>query len=118
MRENTDEKIFLKKTKEENIKSLYTDLTPIDNLDGEQESIKALHWALNNKQIKNIALTGPYGSGKSSVINSYLKLHKECKAIKISLATFDGYTWDKISELQRQEKYDEAKSLLKESEDE
>ncbi|MBD5486155.1 MAG: hypothetical protein HDR18_11670 [Lachnospiraceae bacterium] len=118
MRKNTDEKNFLKNTKEENIKSLYTDLTPIDNLDGEQESIKALHWALNNKQIKNIALTGPYGSGKSSVINSYLKLHKECKAIKISLATFDGYTWDKISELQRQEKYDEAKSLLKESEDE
>lgn len=117
MRKYTNEKFF-KKTKEENVKSIYTDLTPIDNLNGEQESIKALHWALNNKKIKNIALTGPYGSGKSSVINSYLKLHKECKAIKISLATFDGYTWDKITELQSKEKYDEAKALLKESEDE
>lgn len=111
-------KKFLKKPQEKNKKSIYTDLTPIDNIDGEQESIKALHWALNNYQVKNIALTGPYGSGKSSVINSYLKLHKECRAIKISLATFDGYTWDEISELQEEKKYDEAKILLKESEDE
>ena len=36
--------------------------------------IEALEWALKNERIKNIALTGPYGSGKSSIIESFLAL--------------------------------------------
>lgn len=79
------------------INSVYADFAPKDNLSNENESIKALHWALNNARIKNIALTGPYGAGKSSVIKSYLKTYKKCKAVNISLASFDGHTWDKIS---------------------
>ncbi len=68
----------------------YRDLAPIDNIPNGKEYLKALHWAIKNKKIKNIALTGPYGSGKSSVINSYLKQHPIIKAkhLRISMATF------------------------------
>lgn len=82
-----------------NNKSIYTDFAPTDSLQGDEESLRALEWALNNPKITNIALTGPYGSGKSSVIASYCRLHPKCRAINISLATFDGNTWDKIYEL-------------------
>lgn len=41
----------------------YKDLAPIDNISNGKEYLKALHWAIRNKRIKNIALTGPYGSG-------------------------------------------------------
>lgn len=110
-------RIFLRDA-QKNTKSVYADFAPTDSLSNEEESIKALHWALNNARIKNIALTGPYGAGKSSVIESYLKIYKKCKAINISLATFDGGAWDEISKLQEQKKYDEAKTLIKELEDE
>lgn len=82
-----------------NNKSIYTDFAPTDSLQGDEESLRALDWALHNPKITNIALTGPYGSGKSSVIASYCRLHPKCRAINISLATFDGNTLDKIHEL-------------------
>lgn len=68
----------------------YNDLAPIDNVTGIDEYFKTLHWAIKNKKIKNIAITGPYGSGKSSVISTYLKRHPfvEKKHIRISMATF------------------------------
>ena len=68
----------------------YRDLAPIDNISNGKEYLKALHWAIRNKRIKNIALTGPYGSGKSSIINTYLKRHPLIKAkhLRISMATF------------------------------
>ena len=111
-------RIFLRDDQRKNTKSLYNDFAPIDNLSNEEESIKALHWALNNTRIKNIALTGPYGAGKSSVIESYLKIYKKCKAISISLASFDGHTWDEISKQLEKGNYDEAKTVSKELEDE
>lgn len=67
--------------------SVYRDFTPEDNIEN-SISVEALHLALKNQNIKNIALTGPYGAGKSSVILSYLRKYKKCKAINISLATF------------------------------
>jgi len=68
----------------------YRDLAPIDNISNGKEYLKALHWAIRNKRIKNIALTGPYGSGKSSIINTYLKHHPiiRAKHLRISMATF------------------------------
>ena len=44
---------------------------------------------MRNLDVKNIALSGPYGSGKSSIIQSYMQKHPSAKALNISLATFD-----------------------------
>lgn len=86
--------------------SEYRDLTPINNVKDGDEYLNALDWALKNPKIKNIALSGPYGAGKSSIIETYLererqKNHTKCsfkswynefklskKYLKISMATF------------------------------
>ena len=47
-----------------------------------------------------------------------LKFKTCSESISISLATFDGYPWDKIQELQDKARYDEAQTILKELEDE
>lgn len=113
-------KNYVKKLKDKYLykKSIYADFAPIDSISEDAESLRALKWALKNRKVKNIALTGPYGAGKSSVIESYRKQDKKSKSISISLATFDGYTWDKIQELQDNGRYDEAQTILKELEDE
>lgn len=54
---------------------------------------------MNNNKVTNVALSGPYGAGKSSVISTYLSQHPKCNALNISIATFDGYTLEKIAEL-------------------
>ena len=99
-------------------KTIYSDLAPTDSLDSESESLKTLHWAISNPQIKNIALAGPYGAGKSSIIRSYLRQHPKCKAIDLSLATFDGKSWDKVQQLFGEQRYDEVHNAKKEFEDE
>lgn len=67
----------------------YMDLAPNSDIKNGDEYVNTLHWALKNGNVKNVALTGPYGSGKSSIIQSYLKRHPSTKALNISLATFD-----------------------------
>ncbi|MCP5548192.1 MAG: ATP-binding protein [Akkermansiaceae bacterium] len=37
-----------------------------------------------------VAVTGPYGAGKTSLINAFNENHRELKFIRISLATFEG----------------------------
>ncbi|OYX86521.1 MAG: hypothetical protein B7Y83_01120 [Flavobacteriales bacterium 32-34-25] len=71
----------------------YSSLSPIDNSDEDGKYSEALLWALKNRKkedIKNIALTGPYGSGKSSILKTFQKNYKDCdlKFLNISLATF------------------------------
>lgn len=67
----------------------YKDFTPEKEIKNGEEYLNALDWALRNPNVKNIALSGPYGSGKSSIIQSYMKEHPSVKALNISLATFD-----------------------------
>ena len=66
------------------------DLAPIDDVENFETYNQTLNWAFQNERVKNIALSGPYGSGKSSIIESYLKNHTDVKsaALKISLASF------------------------------
>lgn len=61
--------------------SEYKDLTPINNINNGDEYLNALEWALNNPKVKNIALAGPYGAGKSSIIETYLNREKDKKNI-------------------------------------
>ena len=62
-------------------------LTPTDEADKVEQYINALTYALSEDPIKNIALTGPYGSGKTSIIKTFEKKNTY-KFLYISLATF------------------------------
>lgn len=70
----------------------YYSLAPIDSAEDSEVYLDALAWALKQgKKVRNIALTGPYGSGKSSIILSFEKKYehiKEWNFLNISLATF------------------------------
>lgn len=57
----------------------FSDLAPLDSIDNTSEYLNALDWALKNRRIRNVALCGPYGAGKSSIINSYLKSHADAQ---------------------------------------
>jgi hypothetical protein len=67
--------------------SKFIDLAPTDEADKEGVYAEALNYATNNERVFNIALTGPYGSGKSSIIKSFLKQYQR-PALNISLAAF------------------------------
>lgn len=78
-----------------------TVLSPSENLKDE-ESYKSyekrLAAALKHKLVLNIALTGIYGSGKSSVLNTFKKSYKnnsEWRFLEVSLSTFKV---EKVSE--------------------
>lgn len=89
-------KIFknIKKEKKDSIG--YVDLAPSNNVKQGEVYFAALEWALNNPNIHNLAISGPYGSGKSSIIKSYLKKHPKIqkKSINISLANFSDASTD------------------------
>lgn len=71
--------------------SFFHSLSPTDDADNVDNYIQSIDWALKNKtKIKNIAISGAYGSGKSSVIKTFIKrnTNKRYKFLNISLATF------------------------------
>ena len=79
----TDKSSYNKK--EETMEDFY-ELSPVDNefdddWTGNDEAVKAMDFALNKKQsrILNIAIMGPFGSGKSSFWLSYKKRKKREK---------------------------------------
>lgn len=57
--------------------SEYKDVAPISNAENVEEYLNALKWALEQKKITNIALAGPYGAGKSSIIDTFLEKYKD-----------------------------------------
>ncbi|MGY4535713.1 hypothetical protein ACVW0P_000107 [Mucilaginibacter sp. UYNi724] len=79
--ENISEPLIEKKTN-------YEDLTPINDVQKSEPYLNALDWALKNQNIQNIALTGPYGSGKTSILKTFQKSHAEYFYLNISLASF------------------------------
>ena len=69
--------------------SLFEDLTPSTDIDENGKYAEAITWGLENDNVKNIALTGPYGSGKSSLLKTYEKKYGDnYHFLNISLATF------------------------------
>lgn len=56
--------------------------------DSGYESVRELDFAIGRKDCYNIALTGIYGSGKSSIIKTVLKKHRWKKVLRLSLSRY------------------------------
>lgn len=67
----------------------FEDFTPIILDDKDDKYSDVINYSVENPNTKNVALTGPYGSGKSSILKTFEDKHPEYKYLNISLATFD-----------------------------
>ena len=85
-------------------------LTPIDDADIEVYK-EALDFIFDSEDIKNIAISGPYGAGKSSILETYKKNNDNKKFIHISLAHFENPDNEKERELDIKESILEGKIL-------
>lgn len=66
----------------------YESLIPSEDADKDNKYSEALKVALQTPKVNNIAITGPYGSGKSSFLRTFEKKNREWIYLPISLATF------------------------------
>lgn len=64
-------------------------LTPIDNMDLDVYE-DAIDYVFDNSDVKNVAISGAYSAGKSSVLASYEKKHSDINFLHISLAHFQS----------------------------
>lgn len=64
-------------------------LTPINDIELKVYE-DAINYVFENQDIKNVAISGAYSAGKSSVLESYKKKHSELKFLHISLAHFQS----------------------------
>lgn len=79
----------------------YESLSPKENLN--TRYFKAINYSMKNKSIKNVAISGPYGAGKSSIIKSYFKKYKRSKSLNISIAYFKKQDGQPATDITTQE---------------
>jgi hypothetical protein len=98
------------------------DLTANLSNDDEKEFIKpylnSLKYSISNENVTNIALTGGFGTGKSTIINEFIKQYKGYEYLQISLANFkENENDEKLIEtsILQQIIYFERKDKIKES---
>lgn len=89
---------------------VYKDLTPKEELESNKAYIESLDWAISNDNVLNIALSGPYGSGKSSILKTYKENRPYLNYLNISLATFHSYTESAVSDEFLEEESSEKQS--------
>lgn len=71
-------------------RAVFEPLSPVDVDDDRIAIYEAeLLNGLRNEGVRNIAITGGYGAGKSSLIKTFVKRHPEYKYAFISLASFE-----------------------------
>ncbi|MFM0842352.1 DNA-binding protein [Streptococcus suis] len=68
----------------------FNKLTPLNDVDIDASHEAAMNYALEDKGIKNVAISGNYGSGKSSFIETYKSKNGSFKPLHISLAHFSS----------------------------
>lgn len=86
-------------------------LTPVKDAELKIYS-DALDFVFQNNDIRNIAISGAYSAGKSSIIESYKEKHKELDFVHISLANFET-TEQQNSKIENNSKdpdYDDAEA--------
>lgn len=69
---------------------VFEKLTPVDDADIKVYE-NAIDYVFENDDVKNVAISGAYGAGKSSLLASYKKKHDDRKFIHISLAHFKSF---------------------------
>lgn len=67
----------------------FEDLAPSSDAEKNKAGMDALLWALRTPKIQNIAVSGPYGSGKSSLLKTFESQNPEYHYLNISLANFN-----------------------------
>lgn len=78
------------------IKDKFYSLAPTEEAENADSYIPAIDWAIKEPDVKNIAITGNFGSGKSSILNTYKKRTKKKKRfLNISLASFNQKNYEK-----------------------
>ncbi|WP_313449070.1 DNA-binding protein [Streptococcus parasuis] len=68
--------------------SVFNKLTPKNDIEIDESQFNAMNFILSAKDIKNVAISGNYGSGKSSFIETYKTKNKDFNPIHISLTHF------------------------------
>lgn len=63
-------------------------LTPISDVDLNVYE-EAINYVFNNSDIRNVAISGAYSAGKSSILASYERKHSNLRFLHISLAHFE-----------------------------
>ena len=112
-------------TRETGLEDCYfQSLAPTDDADENGKYSEALIWAIKHESIKNIAVTGPFGAGKTSVLKTFEKRNPDIEILNISLASFsedisekepNRYVWRATKardEEKRQREYLIEKSIL------
>lgn len=80
----------IRSAKQTNDANYLSSLSPRDEIE-DKDYLKTLKWAIDEDGVTNIALSGPYGSGKSSIIKAFEKEYsfiEKYNFLNISLATF------------------------------
>lgn len=78
----------------------FYNLSP-NEIDKNSVYLKAIDYAVKDKNVLNIAITGKYGAGKTSTIMTYERMHPEYKYLNISLASFKNNGQDNNTSIER-----------------
>ena len=87
-------------------------LTPINDIELKVYE-DAINYVFENQDIKNVAISGAYSAGKSSVLESYKKKHSKLQFLHISLAHFQSPDLEETGDADQ--KGHEEKEGIKES---
>lgn len=88
-------------------------LTNVLDIEKVQPYLDKLNETIDTKGINNIALTGGYGSGKSTIIGTFKELNPQYKFLNISLASFNKRkSDDTLTGAEKKEHKEELERLL------
>ena len=92
-----------KNKNKENENIYFENLAPIDYAEIDEKVEKAFEYAIKDKNVKNIGLTGIYSAGKSSIVKTCLKKNKiDNESLIISLAKFEDCQNEDITEVEKE----------------
>lgn len=82
-------------------------LSPIDDFNRHKEYIIRLKNAIDQPNVFNIALTGSYGAGKSSILKTFKAYYPEYHYVNVSLASFVEVNMPDITPKGKEDNFEE-----------